>query len=638
MIRDKKLVSLFLEEFSTHVNSMRGSLVASIEKGEPLDEIQKILKILHTLKGSSGILGLEDLSDSLHRLETFFQKVRENGYDDTSRLKAIKSIEQLDKFVREFPGNYQENVSLLKGIIEGKLPEKPIEDDPLRPEEDGMIPKFNENSLNVLKSLVGEVRQIVESNFRGKTLKDTKRFREKISDIIFNIENITLVNLAEISDKIKNIAYFTASKCKKDVEVTVTLGDVALDKKILSTVEDALIHLVRNAVYHGIESVEERRNRSKSSKGKVIIKALNYGGRVKISVLDDGGGVNFEKIKAKAIKMGLLSKDRMDSVSDSELLGFMFIPGFSTQDKADDIGGRGVGLDIVKDSVEKIGGFLTVETSSMGTEFSFEVPVSLNVIHCVEISDGKHSVALPVSIIDKFISFKPDYVVSENGFPKIVYDNISYDYLRLSSMFGDLSSKQDRLVMLTRGGRVALGFDKFLGDKIFSIKNLKGVVNEIPGIVGLSVGDDFCPIAVINPLVIWNEVRISPEPLLRTEKKVMKKILVAEDSQLIRGMVMDYLTAQGYEVFGAGDGVEAMAIFKNHRPDLVITDIEMPNMDGITLLKAIREKDKIVPVLILSSKGEDKDIKDGIENGANGYFVKRYFSRDSLIRRIGELI
>lgn len=638
MIKDKKLVSLFVDEVSTHINLARGFLVASLEKSEPIDEIQKILKILHTVKGSSGILGLEDLSDLVHKLETFFQKIRENGYDDISRLKAIRSIEQLDKFIKEFPDNYDKNVTILKNIIDNKSAETVFEDKTKQNEEDVNPPKLNKNSLDVLKRLIEEVRQIVEFNFRGKAAKDTKKFREKIADIIFNIENITLVDLSEIADKIKNISYFTASKCKKDVEVVMNLGDVALDKSILFTVEEALIHLVRNAVYHGIENREIRAKNSKPIKGKIAVNTVSYGGRVKISVLDDGGGINFDKIKQKALKMGIASKERISSISDSEVLGFMFIPGFSTQDKADDIGGRGVGLDIVKESIEKIGGFLTIETSSMGTEFSFEIPISLNVMHCVEISDGGNFVAVPMNIIDKFVMVRPEYIVEEGGVLRIIYDGISYDYIRFKNMFKSVSDARDKLVMLTRGGRVALGFNEFIGDRIFSIKQLKGIVGKIPGIVGLSVTDSFYPIAVINPLNFGNDKNTISEAEIKIDKKLSGKVLVVEDNNLIREMITDYLEVDGYEVVSANDGIKALGIIKSHKPNLIITDIEMPNMDGITLLKAIREKDKIVPVLILSSKGEDKDIKDGIENGANGYFVKRYFSRESLLKKIRELI
>ena len=646
MIDDKKLRELFIEEVSHHINLAREALNRFFEN-QNQNELIKIIKVFHTIKGSAGIMGLEDFAELLHLCESFFQKINKNELFPDDKIKSIKILDAIENLIKVFPDNYKTHISTLKKLLSAQntinnvLEQNIIfTDDKIHYKHtDSKQADVNTSVILQIREIIEEINQIVEFSFKPKDKKDKEKYKNKISDLIEYVEKISLVPLSEISEKVKNIAYYAATVADKKIKVDIDFNGLSVDKKLLYLIEEALIHLVRNAVSHGIEHSEVRIKHNKDEMGHIKVLAKGHGSKIQIVVEDDGAGINFEKIVKKAISLNLITEESAKTLSKKEILSFIFTTNFSTADQIDTLSGRGVGLDIVKDKIESIGGTIFVDTSEKGTIFIFEVPVSLSILNCIVISTNGKKIAIPINLIKRFVMIKKDMIINDDNTEKLVYEDISYSFIRLSQLSGE-NTDTERMGILTANDNICIAFEQFVGEKLFRVKELSGIIGTIPQTIGFSIDDNFEPIAIINPVKIKIDKKVTMSiPAQMPDQKVVKKCaLVADDNNLIREMISEFLSSMGMEVTAAKNGKEALNFFKNKKFELVITDVEMPEMDGISLLKEIRKVDKVIPVLILSSRGEPEDITLGLQNGANGYFVKKFFSKDSFIKKVQSLL
>jgi len=645
MIDDKKLKELFVEEVSHHINLAREALNRFFEN-QNQNELFKIIKVFHTIKGSAGIMGLEDFAELLHLCETFFQKINNRELFPDEKIKSIKMLDAIENLIKNFPENYKTHIATLNELLKAQntKPEPTKKWTEMLSTDNKVEYKTTQsNQIEVntdvvlqIRGIIEEINQIVEFGFKPKDKKDKEKYKNKISDLIEYVERISLVPLSELSEKIKNIAYYAATVANKKIKIDIDFNNLGVDKNLLYTIEEALIHLVRNAVSHGIEEPEIREKKNKDEKGNIKIVATGQGSRIKIVVEDDGAGIDFEKVVKKAIFLKLITEDSAKTLSKKEILNFIFTTNFSTADQIDTLSGRGVGLDIVKDKIESIGGTIFVDTSEKGTIFTFEVPVSLSILNCIVISSSGKKIAIPINLIKKIVKIKEDMIIKDGNTEKLVYENIPYSFFRLSQLSGE-NVDSEEMGILTANDNLCIIFEEFVGEKLFSVKELSGIVGRIPQVIGFSIDDNFDPISIINPVKIKIDKQPTANIFTKTPKE-KRSALVADDNNLIREMIAEFLSSMGMEVSAAKNGKEALNFFKNKKFELVITDVEMPEMDGISLLKEIRKVDKVIPVLILSSRGEPEDITLGLQNGANGYFVKKFFSKDSFIKKVQSLL
>lgn len=645
MIDDKKLKELFIEEVSHHINIAREALNRFFEN-QNQNELFKIIKVFHTIKGSAGIMGLGDFAELLHLCENFFQKINNRELFPDEKIKSIKMLDAIENLIKNFPENYNTHIATLNEIL--KAPNTKPEptkkgaeivsiDDKIEPKDlKNQQIEVNTDAVLQIRGIIEEINQIVEFGFRPKDKKDKEKYKNKVSDLIEYVEKLSLVPLSELSEKIKNIAYYAATVANKKIKIDIDFNNLGVDKDLLYVIEEALIHLVRNAVSHGIEEPEIRKKKKKDEKGNIKIVATGQGSRIKIVAEDDGAGIDFEKVVKKAISLNLITEDSAKTLSKKEILNFIFTTNFSTADQIDTLSGRGVGLDIVKDKIESIGGAIFVDTSEKGTVFTFEVPVSLSILNCIVISTSGKKIAIPINLIKKIVKIKEDMIINDGNTEKLIYEDIPYSFVRLSQLSGE-DVDSEKMGALTANDNICIIFEQFVGEKLFSVKGLSGIIGRIPQVIGFSIDDNFDPIAIINPVKI--KIDKQPTTNISTKTPIEKRsALVADDNNLIREMIAEFLSSIGIEVTAAKDGKEAFTLFKNRKFDMVITDIEMPEMDGISFLKEIRKVDNVIPVLILSSRGEPQDIALGLQNGANGYFVKKFFSKDGFLKKVQSLL
>jgi len=644
MIENNKLKELFIDEVLHHIRQARDFLNQSFESPKDSSEIFKIIKVFHTIKGSAGIMGLEKFADILHNCETFFQTINKTGYTPDTKIKAIKLIDEIETLISNFPDRFDHYLKNLENILASKSDdcisneksEETIKIDEIK--TSGI--KINTDIIAQLRDLAQEVTQIVEYSFSPVNNKEKKKYKDKVAELFQHIENITLISLEELAPKIKNIAHYTATKLNKDINIDINLNKVGVDKRFFSIIEEALIHLVRNSISHGIEFPEERREKGKSDKGNVIVTASSHGSKIKITVEDDGQGINIDAITKKAIEQNILTENETKTATTDALINLIFKPNFSTAESIDNFSGRGVGLDIVKERIESVGGLIKVSTSNKGTKFVLEMPVSFNIMHCGIVSSKGEKVAIPIYLIDRFISIKENMCVKIENSNKVIYNEEEFEHISISNLFfTDLASES--LGIIIRDKKSILSFEKYEGEKLFYVNQLAGIITSLPHIIGFAIDDTFKPIAIINPLtIIQSNLCISDNNIKSSNNFELETYtaLVADDNNLIREMISDFLKDENISVDTAKNGIDALRLFKNNNYDIIITDIDMPEMDGISLLKEIRSGNKVVPVVILSSKGDENDIRLALNNGANGYFVKKFFTRENFIKKVKSLL
>jgi|GEM_PF-2120837 chemotaxis protein histidine kinase CheA/CheY-like chemotaxis protein len=669
MINDNnKLLKLFIDEVETHLAAARAALLDFLETPEDENNLQRIIRSFHTIKGSAGIIGYNEFSEYLHKAESFFYSMK-NGINESNKLKSIGIIESLDELIKHFPDDFEKYFERLKKLldeqteIEEKQPtdehhknntqEKILYTAKTPPKSEKIIsrtaPSHTNGEIDRLKyayndllSLGGQITQHFDKQLQ-------KEYTAKIAEIGDRIKNLSLIPFSSLSDKMKNIVIYTSSKCKKKVEINIDCNDVKMDKHVLSKVEETIVHLLRNAVYHGIEYPNERTKKGKNEYGLINIICEQKGNRIIIDIEDDGKGIDLEKVYQKARENGLTDKE-YNAITQEEIIEFIYTTGFSTADTADEISGRGIGMDIVKKNITDIGGFFNIKTEKdKGTSFSLNIPSSLETIHSLIIKTEYDEVAIPIDMVNRIIKINQYEITKDSSDSyKLIVNNTPHDIIYLSQIYRRITnSKIENMAIIIKGFDLAFGFQSYVGDRVLSTMPIKGPITKIDGILGISITEEGKPIAIINPISFINSTDFKKRNKLYLQNTSgqnsasatgRKHILVIDDNKVVREMYKGILESNNYKVSLAKNGIEGLEIYKRQNPDMLISDIEMPEMDGLEMLKHIRVKDEKIPVILLSSKGEDKDIKNGMQAGANAYLVKRYFTKDKFLEKIREFI
>jgi len=450
----------------------------------------------------------------------------------------------------------------------------------------------------------------------------------------------------------------------KEVLLTIAGDDVEVDRSVLEALKDPLLHLVRNAVDHGIESSQQRRAAGKPLPAQVSVSAALRGSQVEIVVADDGRGLDYDAIRAKARQRGL-----PEARDERELAQLLFVPGFSTAAILTEVSGRGVGLDVVKSQIESLHGTVEIQSRpGQGTRFVLTAPLTLTTIAAVLVRCGGHVWALPGGSVNALVRFSPDQVRRAGGRDVLLLGDAPAAVVSLAERLGlseestghvPAGEKQSSIgpqglghpgryrtaVVLTAGERQAA----FIVDEV--LEQLDVVVQGLgPRIrrARLVSGATLLPsgrIALLlnaGPLV---QDALSQSPARRLAEPVeaaarRPRLLVVEDSVTTRTLMKSILEAHGFDVVLAVDGEEAFGRLADAAPDLVVSDVDMPRLDGFSLTAAIRAAPRWrdLPVVLVTSRESDRDKARGVEAGANAYLVKSAFDQRSLLEVIGQLL
>ncbi|MHB9111363.1 MAG: hybrid sensor histidine kinase/response regulator [Thermoleophilia bacterium] len=428
--------------------------------------------------------------------------------------------------------------------------------------------------------------------------------------------------------------------------------DTELDKRILEQVADPLMHIIRNCIDHGIESPEARVAAGKPEQGKLRLSAYQRGDRVEIEIEDDGAGIDSARIREVALEKGLIGEH--DELTADDAIELLFRPGFSTSASVTDISGRGVGLDVVKNNIEKLEGFVSVESDiGAGTIFTVSLPVTLAVIKGLLVESNEIRLVIPLVSVQEMVAVPEDEVQSLGAHKGFLMRDSAIPIIDLLDHLGgghtSRSGGKTQVVVIETGNfRLGLEVGKLLGEQEVVIKPLGTFLGKLPNVAGATILGNGEAVLVLNTNELAREVKKGAH--VKTQSRIQKEVrpvsesrktvLVVEDSLVVRELQRNILEAAGYLVQTAIDGEDALEYLLKQPADCVVTDIEMPRMNGFDLTSAIRKNRdfKDTPVIMVTSCSSDDDRKRGLDVGANAYVIKGSFDQQNLLNTIGRLV
>jgi len=441
----------------------------------------------------------------------------------------------------------------------------------------------------------------------------------------------------------------TARELGKLVQLEVKGESVRVDRDILERLEAPISHLVTNAIDHGIETPVERAAAGKPALAKLQIRARHENGRLVIKVRDDGRGIPRDQLRDRIVQRGLVSGETAAGLADSELLEFLFLPGFSTRDSVSAISGRGVGLNVVQSMVQDAGGSVTVTSEPLvGTVFRLTLPVTRSVIKVIRFQVESELYAVPLVRIDRVAHLEP-IVSSKTGEQDeataqnlVDFDGAQLPLLLLSSLLG-FSSKplpSGPLPMLICGG-IAFAVDRLVDEIEVPIRRLDRRLGKIPGVSAASLDENGLPLLILD-LEGLSQTALggSSGTASAHRTSLVPHILIVDDSPTVREMERRLLVRAGYTVTTAQNGQEAWNLLRLNDYDLLISDVDMPQMNGIELVTKVRGSSRLagMPVIILSYKDREEDRRRGLDAGADFYLTKGDFHNDAFSQAVVDLI
>ncbi len=427
-----------------------------------------------------------------------------------------------------------------------------------------------------------------------------------------------------------------------------------VDREILEKLEAPLTHLIRNAVDHGLDTPTERLAAGKSEHGRIVVEARHAAGMLSITISDDGRGVDLDRLRQKIIEKKLQKPDIVKSLNEKELLDFLFLPGFSTAEKVTDVSGRGVGLDVVHSTIYAVGGNLKITTKKgLGTTFHLMLPITLSVLRAVLCDIGGEPYAFPHNRIERLIKLPRSSVRSLEYRQYFEVDGRNVGLVQAQQVLhldGAESDDEELSIVLFGNDSRQYGLivDAFRSEQDLVVRPLDARLGKVPNISSAAILEDGSPVLIVDieDLTRSIEKLINGERLRRVGHKTKpneqrrKRVLVVDDSITVREVERQLLTSHGYEVEVAVDGADGWNAVRDGQFDLVVSDVDMPRMNGFDFVNQIKSDPRLqaTPVIIVSYKDREEDKLRGLQVGANYYLTKSSFHDESLINAVEVLI
>lgn len=441
----------------------------------------------------------------------------------------------------------------------------------------------------------------------------------------------------------------------KKVDLKITGENTQVDRDILQKIEAPLNHILRNAVDHGIEIPEERVVFGKPEKGTIHLEAFHNAGMLSIVVSDDGKGVDIDDLKQKIIKKGMVNAEMAKNLSESELLDFLFLPGFSTRDEVTEISGRGVGLDVVHSTIQEIRGQIrSSSTPGHGLRIHLQLPLTLSVIRCLMVEINGESYAFPLARIQNITKLHKSEIEVLENLQYFTNQGHHVGLIDASQVFGKEGEliKGDTLEVIIlgdRNNRYGIVINRFLGEHNLAVHTLDSRLGKVKDISAAAITDDGVPTLIIDvdDMLLSIENLISDRRLNKikgaasNETTLKKKcVLIVDDSLTVREVERKLLESKGYQVDIAVDGMDGWNTVRTGEYDLVISDVDMPRMNGIEFVSMIKQDPnlKSIPVMIVSYKDRQEDRELGLDAGADYYLTKGSFHDETLVDAVVDLI
>lgn len=661
-------LSLLLgEELADRIPDLNGVLLAIERAPSDLALARELHRLIHVVKGASRSAGMVEIEAACHELETLLAAVEPGAEVPSSTIaRGITFTDQLEQARKQLSAGRA--VTLAAPSVEvASAPETPEREASVRVAADDLDLMMGHSAAVLIsrQRLTDPIRVLSEldvelSQRRTLTAAQLASTSRRLSSVHRELaralsgldttsasldEHVRRIRLRSIGDACRGcerIVHDTAAAAGKRAELFIHGGEVRVDRAQVDVLRDVLIQLVRNSVAHGIEPPEVRRLAGKPELGHITIEAYIEGDSVRVTVSDDGGGLDLAAIVAQGARRGM----RVESIADAARA--IFAPGLSTATAVTELAGRGVGLDVAKQRIEAMHGSITV-TSERGrhTTFTIELPTTVATITAMVVSCGGVAYAVPSASVDRAVRIERVGVRYADGKSLVRIDETWMPFGALAAVLGKpspaMAQRVAAIVLIQSGRRVALAVDAIVGifdlvvgaldARLGRIRHLTGQARLASGRVALVVNasdliDDLLGMTMTVPVA-------APVATKR------RTILVVDDSATTRALEANILRTAGYEVIVAVDGEAALRQLAEHpHVDLVVSDVDMPNLDGFGLTRAVRDNDRIatLPVILVTALGTDEDRARGLRVGASAYLVKSSFDQTVLLQTIARLL
>jgi two-component system sensor histidine kinase and response regulator WspE len=512
------------------------------------------------------------------------------------------------------------------------------------------------DALLSLRQQVAELRRRAAERTEG--LQEAVRRGEDLSGRLYR--EVLASRMRPFGEGVSGIPRLVRSVSRelgKKVRFELRGEGVPVDRDILDRLDAPLGHLVRNAIDHGVEAPETRAAAGKEPTARVVLEARHRGGMLEVEVSDDGRGVDPEVIRAKVVERGLIRADVARDLSPAEVLEFLFLPGFSTKTEVSELSGRGVGLDVVQTMAREAGGHARISSEKgRGTKLVLVLPVTRSVIRAALVEIGGEPYACPLTQVERLVSVEASEIGEAEGRQRFAYEGKAVGLIPAAEVLGVPRAPRAPgpvcVVLLASGEDLyGIAVDRFLGEQDLVVRPLDPRLGKVPNLSAASLDDDGRPVLILDPQDLVRSIDLLlHEGRLRTVRVTggdratrgarRRRILVVDDSITVRELERKLLSARGFQVDTAVDGMDAWNSLRSHAYDLVISDVDMPRMDGIALVRKIRQEPRLerLPVMIVSYKEREEDRMRGLEAGANAYLTKSSFQDEAWLAAVEDLV
>ncbi len=511
---------------------------------------------------------------------------------------------------------------------------------------------FVKQVFSLLSDITQNVsRTIYDLNSLYRSSKeDDMKMRLIIDEMESMVKNIRVLPISTVFNSFSRMVRDIANEKGKDIDFEIEGKETCADKKIIEEIKTPLIHILRNAIDHGIETKEERIANGKNPVGKILLSAKQDDNKVIIDVVDDGHGFNLEKIKDRAVSRGFLTQEDIDSMTDEAIMNIIFWPGFTTGDSITSISGRGIGLDVVKTKISQLNGKVKVISEfGKGSCVHIEIPVTLTTLRVFLVKISEQTFAIPIQVITTFILKNQSDIKTNNGMRSIAYNGNIIPLYYLSDILGlkpvPRGDKETILILEADEKTIGLVVDKLLGDQdilqkklsppLYKVKNISGITNLASG--------ELCLILNMQDIMHYDfnkAMTASNTQLLPPDALAYKRILVVDDSITTRTMIKNILMNIGYMVDAVLDAPEALVKLKLNHYDLIITDLTMPKIDGYEFIERLKNDEMYmdIPIIVMSSLQENKARKKLAQYNIEYYISKDNFNQTDLAQQVKKII
>lgn len=675
------LLAIFTEEATEFTEQLSDGIESlSVRSGEELSTtLLYLMRVAHNIKGAALSVGMSEIVTIAHQMEDTFNNIynaeRVPTPDEAESLRAMASSlhqhldaisgEPLDRSEAD-PNDASavEEAAAREGRIRFRIESERL--DHLISHTDQILGGHarlvagqqkllsfhvslraaaqGEPSAADIKALVASFESMMQSEASA-----VSELGQLIQTMGWALKRLRMLPLKQHANHWRRIVREAAHALGRDVALNIDVGDLELDKHITDNLRDPLMHLLRNAVGHGIEPSHVREAVGKPKRGTITIRANMQGAMVRIEVSDDGCGIDSKHICKRALATGLVDSTVVSTMDDREVLQLLFMDGFSTADTVDQVSGRGVGLSAVRSQVEQLGGFVEIagHPTSGGTTFILTLPPSVLSVVGLLVRHGHSVFAVPLDFVSRSFHLNAERIDQAVGAP--TYRMVDSEPIRifgLNALLGFSDNENPNrckygLAIEHRGERIAVAIDDILGEHEFVIKPLPWNLGVMPGIHGATMlGDGTLAVSLDIPTMFELARGINPsrDGAPTDGEARSKRVLVVDDSMTSRTLERNMLVTAGFDVVTCVDGSEALRLLGAESFDLVVSDVQMPNVDGFELTRRLRADDRLryLPIVLVTGITNADARARGLAAGANAYIVKDELDQRLLVEAVRE--